>query len=393
MKTSVNALSILQEKGIPCCGCSACESICPKQAIKMQSDREGFLVPLVNLDKCVGCHLCDKVCPMLHSGEFSAKCIENAFVGQLTDRTSLLKSQSGGAFWALAMATIEDNGIVYGCGYQDHFAATHLRADSIERCENLRGSKYVQSSMGEIFAMVKKDLQEKKRVLFTGTPCQCAGLSRFLMRKYDNLVICDLICHGVTTPRLTESYISDIEREKAAKVVDFKYRFYDGEKTTWGSSFELLTMSTGEKICQPVLSCLYYSQCFVRTSCYVCPFGNKVVSDLTIADAWGIADFAPDVGDTQFGVSEILIHNSDKSKELKLMFERSMNLHPAKFSDLQKYQPCLSRPVKKNMRRNAYMKIFRKRGAIYTYLVLKRNQNRKRKIKSIFFSLTHCRGK
>ena len=358
-------IRITDENRSNCCGCTACKSVCPKQAISMLPDQEGFLTPVIDSSLCINCGLCDKVCPMAHSDKLESKCHDNVYVGALKDLQELSKSQSGGAFWALAKAVIQNEGIVYGCGYKGHFVAAHKRAETIEQCEEFRKSKYVQSDMGDCYMQIQEDLQAGRNVLFSGTPCQCAGLQSFLGKKYENLIVCDIICHGVPTPLLTEKYIAECEKQYGDKIVGFNYRYYDGVSLIWGRYLEKIDFSKGDSILATKLSNLYYSSAFLRKSCNICPFGNKATSDVTIADAWGCKNYAPGIENTNRGVSEILIHS--KIEQIYGMLASSMNLVRVNYGDVSKYQPSLFKPTEASRNREKYMKMFLKKGILYTH--------------------------
>ena len=331
----------------------------------MLPDQEGFLTPVIDSSLCINCGLCDKVCPMAHSDKLESKCHDNVYVGALKDLQELSKSQSGGAFWALAKAVIQNEGIVYGCGYKGHFVAAHKRAETIEQCEEFRKSKYVQSDMGDCYMQIQEDLQAGRNVLFSGTPCQCAGLQSFLGKKYENLIVCDIICHGVPTPLLTEKYIAECEKQYGDKIVGFNYRYYDGVSLIWGRHLEKIDFSKGDSILATKLSNLYYSSAFLRKSCNICPFGNKATSDVTIADAWGCKNYAPGIENTNRGVSEILIHS--KIEQIYGMLASSMNLVRVNYGDVSKYQPSLFKPTEASRNREKYMKMFLKKGILYTH--------------------------
>lgn len=374
-------ICITDDNRSSCCGCSACKSVCPKRAISMMPDKEGFLTPSVDESLCVDCGLCDTVCPMKHNEELKEKCKDNVYVGALKNGEELLKSQSGGAFWALARSVIRNDGVVYGCGYKGHFVAAHKRAETLEQCEEFRGSKYVQSDMGDCYIQVKKDLQAGKLVLFSGTPCQCAGLKFFLIKEYDNLICCDIICHGVPTPLLSQSYISECERERKDKVVGFNYRYYDGVSLTWGRPLERIDFSRGDYVLETKLSNLFYSHAFMRASCNVCPFGSKATSDVTIADAWGCKNYVTGIQNTECGVSEVLIHK--KTEEIFKMLIESMDLTKVSYKDILRYQPCLVHPTEASSNRERYMRMFLKKGALYT----QKKMAQRAKVKDFFLKI------
>lgn len=191
-----------------CCGCSACMSVCPKHAISMQPDEEGFLYPVIDETKCIKCGLCEKLC---FYGDDTRK---TAYAARVRDMSARMDSQSGGMFFAMAKHCIEAGGVVYGCGMDEKWHAVHKRAVTLDDCMDFRGSKYVQSDMGNCYALVINDLNDGKKVLFSGTPCQCEGLLRMLNGRHrENLIVADIICYGVPSPMLWQEYINYLEHK------------------------------------------------------------------------------------------------------------------------------------------------------------------------------------
>ena len=192
-----------------CCGCTACESICPKDAISMQPDDLGFLYPVVDENRCIDCHLCEKVCAF-HENYDKSLNLEApiAFGARHRDIREIETSRSGAAFIAISDYILENGGIVYGAGYGEHFRVIHKRAISKEERNEFKGSKYVQSDLRGIFRLVKQDLIDGYCVLFSGTPCQTAGLNSFIGKKFrKNLILVYIFFHGVPGPRICEEYL------------------------------------------------------------------------------------------------------------------------------------------------------------------------------------------
>ena len=194
-----------------CCGCSACLSICPKHAIYMKHDEKGYLYPEIRKDSCVNCGLCEKVCP-LKDKEKNKKFEKIAYGVKNKDEHERAKSSSGGVFVEVAKYILNNDGVVYGVEMNNDFQVKHGRATTIEDARKFQGSKYVQSDKHSIFCMVQKDLKEGKEVLFTGTPCEVAGLKKYLRKEYDNLYTLDLICHGVPSSELLNAFLKGKEK-------------------------------------------------------------------------------------------------------------------------------------------------------------------------------------
>jgi coenzyme F420-reducing hydrogenase beta subunit len=219
----MNNIAIVGEH---CFGCTACEHICPKACISMMPDEQGFLYPFVNEEDCIQCGKCLKVCPYLDSKDVDAELFPNTQVYAVKhiDDEVRLQSSSGGAFTAISDYVLKNNGIVYGASYDSNMVVRHVKVDSIEGRDTLRGSKYVQSNLGKVFREIQSYLQKEIVVIFSGTPCQVAGLRKYLVKSYDNLITVDLVCHGVPSPKVFGDYIQSIEKKYKNKVLDCRFR-------------------------------------------------------------------------------------------------------------------------------------------------------------------------
>ena len=182
-----------------CTGCGSCYNACPKNAISMQWDKYGFYKPVIDKEKCVNCGLCEKVCPIDKFNSTNEN-TPKVFALQINDEGQLYKSASGGAFAVLAKEVIAQGGAVYGVIYDDEMKVCHSRTETFDCLEKMYSSKYVQSNTKNTFKQAKEDLENEKTVLFSGTPCQIAGLKSFLKKDYQNLLTVDLVCHGSQSP-------------------------------------------------------------------------------------------------------------------------------------------------------------------------------------------------
>ncbi len=217
-------------------------------------------------------------------------------------------SRSGGMFTALSDLILEKNGVVYGCVLDEKFNAKHIRADNKKDRDLMRGSKYIESKMGECFRSVKKDVLEGKKVLFSGTSCQIAGLKNFLGKEYENLICLDIVCHGVPSPKIWQMYLDWQIGKNKRKVV--KVNFRNKIKYGWRAHTESLVFENGKQVNSGVFRNLFYSHSILRESCYRCPYKSILhPGDITIADYWGIEKAAPEFDDNK-GVSLVLINNS-----------------------------------------------------------------------------------
>lgn len=349
-----------------CCGCSACADICPVGAIKMTADREGFLYPVVDTNKCTNCVLCEKVCPAIEMPEFNDE--PDIYALQLKDEKTLKKSQSGGAFAAIANTVLEHNGVVYGASLNKKLRVVHSRAENKEEMEKFHGSKYVQTDMSGVMKLVRADLKDGKEVLFSGTACHIAGLYKYLGKEYANLTTCDLVCHGVPTPMLLEKYIAYVEKNSKKKISDFKFGFYDTDiGTNWNSPrCEMIFFDDGSKEALKKYIQMFTSNWCLRPFCHTCPFAKtERIADFTIGDFWGIEHFS-NTFDTRNGVS-VLFANSDKAKILMSEIYEKAVIEPACIEDVEKYQHNLKFPSKANKRRNKLMEKLINKGFISAY--------------------------
>ncbi|MDO5526473.1 MAG: Coenzyme F420 hydrogenase/dehydrogenase, beta subunit C-terminal domain [Prevotella sp.] len=230
-----------------CCGCTACASICNHNAITMEPDALGFLYPKVDVSKCTDCGLCEKVCAFNDNYDKSLNLPRPyAYAARHNDMDEIMKSRSGAAFVAISDYILEQGGVVYGAGYKDHFRVAHKRATTKEERDEFRGSKYVQSDLIGVFRQVKQDLKNGLTVLFSGTPCQTSGLNSYIGKKLrENLILVDIVCHGVPGPFLWRDYIEFIEKKKGASITVVNFR--DKEKYGWGAHHETFKFRGGIK--------------------------------------------------------------------------------------------------------------------------------------------------
>lgn len=300
-----------------CVGCGACKEICPKSAITMIADREGFLRPSIEDSLCVECGLCKKVCPAespcLNSNQ------QKAFALKHRQENVRKKCTSGGAFTAISDTILSDGGIVYGVVYDENFRAVHARAEDAEARNKMCGSKYVQSDPGDTYMQVAQDLQNGKTVLYSGTSCQVDGLNHYLHCKKANiekLITIGLVCHGVPSPKLWLDHIENIQRKRSKKIAHYENR---AKVRGWHEHNECITYEDGKKEYYSKLSQnhkdLFYGHYIIRPACSVCAYAaDPSAADITIADFWGVEYVMPQVDDNR-GVSLVLC-NSEKGSAL-----------------------------------------------------------------------------
>ena len=332
-----------------CSGCEACANACPHNAIEMIRDEEGFAYPEINRELCKECGRCDDVCPALNFVKKFPQALPKIFAAINPDSKVRRHSTSGGVFSALSEIVLNDGGIVFGAGFDKNWRVVHKSARTLDELENLRGSKYVQSQIGDVYRQVKDALQSTK-VLFSGTPCQCAGLKSFLGEEPDNLFIVDVICHGVPSPAIWEYYIDLFSYAHNVTNVNFASKRFG-----WKFAHMEINFSDREAYLCPLqrdaYGGIFLSGLSERPSCHSCKFKfPSVQSDLTLGDALGVQDFAPELFDDR-GTSLILIHTA-KGKEL---LERTNLKHAAvEFIDVVTRNPRLTTSTVADGRRKVF---------------------------------------
>ena len=291
-------MTIRDIKKNECTGCCACINICPKKAIDCVSDQEGFYVPAINDDLCVNCGLCYEKCPA--GGNAATLIPEESYIVQLKDRKVSRASASGGAFIGIAKFFLSHSGdIVVGAAITDDLTVRHIAVSNIRDLKKLQNSKYVQSFIGDILGEVKRYLGSGKRVLFSGTPCQIAGLYSVLKDKEkENLVTIDLVCHGVPSPALLKRNINENSHTWQKNVVDYKFTVKPKNGDSRSSFYMMMMMMMGPPIVRLARKDLYLHLFMkgvdFRESCYNCKYANvKRIADFTIGDCDSQA-FYPD---------------------------------------------------------------------------------------------------
>ena len=305
----------IEEKDL-CCGCTACYSVCPKNAIKMLRDNEGFLYPEVDKEKCVNCGMCKKVCPILNKAKLN-EFKPRAYLFQNSNEEIRKDSTSGGIFTAIGEFTIKNNGIVYGAFFDDNFVVNHISVESTDELSKFRKSKYVQSNQNNCFKEIKQYLDNGKLVCYSGTPCQVGGLRAYLRKDYENLILVDIMCHSVPSPLVFEKYKRYIlKKMNANKILNINFR----DKNKYGYKYSMMTIETDNGIysqgidTDPYLRA-FFSDVSVRPSCYNCHFKTmKRVSDLTIWDCFNINEIDKSFDDDK-GTTRVLVQ-SEKGQKL-----------------------------------------------------------------------------
>ncbi len=336
-----------------CTACGACIQKCPENCIELKNNDNGFLYPSVNTTKCIDCGLCDKVCPIeKHVNKVNTP---TAYACANTEDNMLMQATSGGVFGAIALYVLNNGGIVYGCAYTNHLQATHIRIDNKTSLSALFGSKYVQSNTCDTYKKCETDLKAGKQVLYSGTPCQIAGLKNYLQKDYTNLLTVDLVCHGVASQAYFDKFIEFLEKEESAVCTDYNFR--SKKNSGWSAagiaSFKKSNSKLYEKK-QYYFSNYYYFYYYhgasiYRDSCYSCQYANlDRPGDFTLGDFWG-AEGVDIPFNTEKGCSLVLL-NSNAATEIF----KNLNLHKHQVSleIATKYNKQLTSPTRSRYNRN-----------------------------------------
>lgn len=359
-----------------CCGCGACAQRCPHNAIELIQDNEGFLYPQIDESICIDCGLCERVCPIINQ-ELPSEPIK-VFAAKNNDENIRQLSSSGGIFTLLATKVINNGGVVFGAIFNAKWEVEHDYTDTIEGLAKFRGSKYVQSKINNNYILAEEYLKDGKQVLFSGTPCQIAGLKRFLRKEYENLICVDIICHGVPSPFIWQKYL---EQYNSTELSSISFR----DKTNSWKRYEVV-IRQGEKtliredIGKNIYMKLFLSDLCLRPSCSNCSSkSGKSKSDITIADFWGIQHIHPDFDDDK-GCNLVLI-NSEKG--LNLFNKLECDKIKTDFNTAIKYNPSYFKSVAEPKYRKYFFDNFDKYGfAIYDKICKKQQPSLIRRIAS-----------
>lgn len=365
----------LWENPADCCGCGACAAGCPKGAISMREGLGGFVYPEIDPSLCVDCGRCKKACGLQnrYAGETAGPWYAASYRGDSS------RSASAGAFYALARSVVESGGAAFGAAYvrdDEGLRVRHVIAEDPDELEALRGSKYVQSDAGSCFPEVRRQLVSGREVLFSGTPCQVAGLRGYLGREWPNLVTVDLVCHGVPSEAMFQSLVRSLEDKYDKRVVDLRFRCKSGG---WGHSRLLLLLrptdtedsSQDKDVLIPAHDFAYYDLFLdfktMRDSCYECPFAGPLrPGDLTAGDFWGVDKSRPDLledgrFDTNRGISCLLV-NDARGREALRRHGVDLDLAEASFDDISAGNDQLRHPSELPPDRALYLDAFADSG-------------------------------
>lgn len=316
-----------------CCGCTACASVCPHGCITMRADAEGFLYPSVDPTTCIGCDACEAVCPVLHHPQ----AVDEPVAAAVRARDSALRlfSSSGGIFSLLATDVLNAGGAVAGAVYDETFTVRHVLAWDEAHVEPMRGAKYVQSDLGDLFCQIRELLQNDVPILFSGTPCQTAGLQAFLGKPYDNLLNVAVVCHGAPSPMVWRKHLQELGQE----VTDVRLR---DKRDSW-KRYATNYFVDGREIFRPVMEDPYMKgflrDLYNRPACAACPAKGGGYADLTLGDFWGIEKILPELDDDK-GTSLVLVHTARGKQALAALHAR-VDSRAVPFSDGIRYNPAV----------------------------------------------------
>ena len=348
-----------------CCGCTACVSVCPKKCISLSEDTEGFLYPVVDSVKCIDCGFCELVCPVLHPVNNGIEPLVYAAINN--DESVRLQSSSGGIFTLLAESVLDRGGVVFGACFDQNWNVVHDYTETKEGLARFRGSKYVQSHVGNSFTQVKSFLDSGREVLFSGTPCQVAGLKNYLRKPYSNLFTVDLVCHGVPSPEVWKKYLQEtvcraygIKKKNVMNlgeyISDISFRAKD---KGWKNFTVKIIFRNGKIEMMPFFENPYMkaflSNLSLRPSCYACPVKlHHVQSDISLADFWGVNEINPELDDDK-GCGLVLINCVEKHW---LIDRRNCYFAQHNLDEIIPFNLCIVHSVKEPANRKFFFGFF-----------------------------------
>ena len=336
-----------------CTGCLGCIDICKVGALDVETMEDGFIYPKIDKDKCVECGKCISVCSF--KNPIKKLYPQDTYIAISSDVTNTINSTSGGIFWELANAIISNGGYVCGCVLDQELNPVHIISNKIEDIVSMQGSKYIQSDMSTIYPQINKICQEKKDILFTGTPCQCSAI-KLHFPNYEHLYLVDIVCHGVPSAKIFKKYIEFLEKKYEKKVVNYEFRNKD--KARWGEFIAKVIFEDGTEKYIKADEDNYYSNflkgTIYRECCYQCKYANtNRVGDITIGDFWGIEQVNEKFY-SRDGVSLVLI-NSEKGKNFLKNLKESVIVSEQTIEQAVKRNGNLSKPtLRLEIRDNIY---------------------------------------
>jgi coenzyme F420-reducing hydrogenase beta subunit len=341
-----------------CTGCYACKNICPRNCMTMERDNEGFEYPIVNKVNCSDCGLCEKVCPMLHEVELYESPV--AYAAYNKNEKIRMESSSGGLFTLIAEKILDQGGVVFGAAFDEQFNVKHSHVEIKSDLHRLRGSKYVQSRIGDAYEVAKEFLKKGRGVLFTGTPCQIVGLKFYLGKRYENLICQDIICQGVPSPLVWRKYLN-FRTKQEGKISQPKNISFRSKEEGWKKYKLNINFKNGYKYQQnkekDIYMRIFMKFLSIRPSCFQCKFkGEHRKSDITLADFWGIQNILPSMDDDK-GTSLILINSVSGQKYFDKIKDDIVFME-VDFSEAIKGNPMYTKSIPYNNSRESFYNEF-----------------------------------
>lgn len=339
-----------------CMGCSACISICPKDALALEQDKYGFYKPVLRREKCIECGLCEKVCPII-SEKWKTENIEvRAYACSNRNDEIRLQSSSGGVFYEVARSVLEEDGKVYGCAWTAPDRAEHIMIDSEDKLPLLLKSKYIQSKMGITYRLIKENLLKGDLVLFCGTPCQVSGLISFLGKRHTNLITIDFICHGVPSQRTLSIAKKELEKKYDKKIKEFNFR---NKKNGWNTLTIEVLFEDNTKVLEKAKDNSYYQAFLLNLglakSCGECKYNVLPrTADITLGDFWGISVQTIEKFQDDKGVSCVVINTNEGRKVFENIKDKFV-FREVKIAEIKEGNPFLNGHCKPHPKSEQYL--------------------------------------
>ncbi|HPE95428.1 MAG TPA: Coenzyme F420 hydrogenase/dehydrogenase, beta subunit C-terminal domain [Bacillota bacterium] len=343
-----------------CVLCGSCVCICPVHAISFEAPVLDFKYPRIDFSKCVGCNKCEKVCPVIKDAAIQPTCAPEAVIARHRNSEIRKASTSGGIFSAAVEEILTKNGIICGAVFDENFKVRHICTESEDDIHKMMGSKYAQSDMGDCFSQIRSYLDHERLVLFTGCPCQVAGLRAFLGREYNNLILMEVVCHGIPSEQMLRSYIKLLETKKRSGLTALRFR---DKSKGWHHSSVTAAFSSGGSYSKPYTADAYMrgflGSTYLKESCYHCRFrAFRSGADLTVGDFWGAESEIPQFDDNT-GLSAVLI-NTQKGKN----FLQSLDIdsHPIDAETVICYNKNIMESPERSPDRDEFYRLAQKIG-------------------------------
>lgn len=343
-----------------CCGCSACAESCPVGCITMERDKLGFLYPSIDSSRCIRCGVCERVCPGLQELPPRNTDLPQAYAAAEDGSGIRPFSSSGGLFGVLGEYVVSQGGVVFGAAFEEGFrSVSHIGAASAQTLPRLWGAKYAQSHIRRTYQEARACLEQGQMVLFSGTPCQIAGIRAFLGRDYENLFLLDIVCHGVPAPYVWDDYLGHIEQKYRGKAVKVSFR---DKRRGWQDYVLAVSFDNGREYTNGRGDDLYmrgflHNQ-YLRPSCYACRHKSMAFGgDITLGDLWGAEKLCPELHDNK-GTSLVLL----RSAKGRLLFDRILpyiKYRPVDIQEAVKCNPAIVSSTQSNPKSAVFEREFR----------------------------------